>query len=94
VILQSTWAPLPLLAAAPDTPGGIIDLLAKAGPTAILVYGLYLILTGKLVAGKTHDRVVAERDKLLELAITNSHLARNAAERLESADTLSGRAGP
>jgi hypothetical protein len=61
----------------------LADLLARAGPTAILIVGFYLLLTGRLVPGKTHDAVVGQRDRLLELAITNARVASRSVEKLE-----------
>jgi hypothetical protein len=60
-----------------------VNLLAEAGPTALLIVGFWLLLTGRLVPGRTHDAVVGQRDRLLELAITNARVASHSVAKLE-----------
>lgn len=68
-----------------DPTVGMLEQIAKAGPTVIVLVGFVLILTGRLVPGKTHDRVVSERDQLLKLALQNAQLARTSLGKLEEA---------
>lgn len=64
---------------------GTLQEIAKAGPTVILLAVGWLLLTGRLVAGKTHDRVVQERDQLLRLALANAQVAKSSLGKLEEA---------
>jgi hypothetical protein len=74
----------PILATG-DPTIGLLQEIAQAGPTVILLVVGWLLLTGRLVPGKTHDRVVDERDQLLKLAVTNAQIARSSIGKLEEA---------
>jgi hypothetical protein len=73
------------LFAAGDPTIGLLQEIAKAGPTVILLIVGWLLLTDRLVSGKTHNRVLAERDQLLRLALMNAQIAKQSIGKLEEA---------
>lgn len=74
----------PLMAGG-DPTIGLLEQIARAGPVVIVLVGLILILRGDLVPGRTHNRVLEERDQLLKLALTNAQLARSSLVKAEEA---------
>lgn len=78
LVAVAAWA----LVGALDPTLTLVETLAKAGPTAILVWGIVLLLTGRLVPGKEHARVLAERDRFLELALKNATVASRALDHV------------
>lgn len=65
--------------AAADAGGGatpdLIHWLPTAGATGVLAFLVVALMRGWLVPGPTHDRVVGERNRLLELALTSTRAA-------------------
>lgn len=52
----------------------------KVGAYVILIIVALGFFTGQLVPGKTHTRVLEERDKYLEMAMRGMELAKRAAD--------------
>jgi hypothetical protein len=67
-----------LLSQAAEGGGSFPDLvhwLPTAGATGVLAFLVVALMRGWLVPGPTHDRVVVERNRLLELALTSTRAA-------------------
>jgi hypothetical protein len=63
----------------------LFGLLKGVNPATFGAYAILLALVagfvfGYIVPGKTHDRVVAERDRYLEMATRGMELAKRAAD--------------
>ena len=55
--------------------GSYLDWLSRAGGTAVLVAVLVLLLRGDLVTRGTHQDVVGQRDRALDLLYRNVEIA-------------------
>lgn len=53
----------------------LIHWLPTAGATGVLAFLVVALMRGWLVPGPIHDRVVNERNRLLELALTSARAA-------------------
>lgn len=60
--------------------GTILELLDKGGTVALLVVIVLGSVRGWWVPGRLHERVTAERDRLLELAIRSTNAAKGATD--------------
>lgn len=79
-----------------QSPVEFLDLLDKGGTLAILVVIVVGSIRGWWVPGRIHERVVAERNRLLELAIRSTSAAKGATEIMqqqrETAEQIAERA--
>lgn len=64
-----------------------IDWLTRAGVVGVMAYFLWALMSDRIVSGKTHHRVIDERDRLLELAITNAQVSHRSLEIAEKTDS-------
>jgi hypothetical protein len=70
-----------------QSPPEVLDWIDKGGVVAVLVLGLFGVIVGAMrgwwIPGRTHDRVVAERDRLFELALASTVTAETSAKVME-----------
>ena len=71
-----------------QTPPEVLSWIDKGGVIAVLVLSLFGVVVGAVrgwwVPGRTHDRVLAERDRLLELALASQSTTEAAAQVMQS----------
>lgn len=58
----------------------VLEHADRIGAFLLLILAVLALVTGKVVPGKTHDRVVKERDLYLEMATRGMELARRTTE--------------
>lgn len=56
----------------------LVHWISSAGALGILAFVLVALMRGWLVTGRTHERVLTERNRLLELALTSTRAAERA----------------
>jgi hypothetical protein len=72
----------------------LVYWFTTGGAVAVLTFVVLALIRGTLVTGKTHERVLSERNRLLELALTSSAAANRAVELAhEDRDSLRRIAG-
>lgn len=73
VALETTIAAIAATADSPDA--ATLHWLSSAGAIGILAFVVLALMRGWLVTGRTFDRVLSERNRLLELALTSTRAA-------------------
>jgi hypothetical protein len=61
----------------------LLQWLSNAGSLGILAAGVLAFLRGWVVSGAAHARVLAERDRALDLVYKQAEIAERALEQLE-----------
>lgn len=64
-----------IVATADSPDAALLHWLSSAGAIGILAFIVFALLKGWLVTGRTFERVLAERNRLLELALTSTRAA-------------------
>lgn len=80
LVLASAAAAGMTIAAAESPDVALLHWLSSAGAIGILAFVLFALMKGWLVTGRTYDRVLLERNRLLELALTSASAANRAVE--------------
>lgn len=68
---------------AQSTSDPLVQWLQTAGAVGVLAFVVAGFLKGWIVTGKAHDRVLAERDRALEIMYRQAEVAQRALEAAE-----------
>ena len=72
-----------LLAAAQGSADPLLQWLSNAGALGILAAGVLAFTRGWIVSGAAHGRLMAERDRALEMVYKQADIAQRALEAAE-----------